>query len=79
MNTTEAARLAAWNASDAAKVVRDAYLAAQNAEATAWAKVRTFDARIAAWAASDAAKVARDAYLAARAAYLAKAPAPVTP
>ena len=36
-------------------------------------------ARLATWNASDAAKVVRDAYLAARAAYLAKAPSPVTP
>ena len=61
MSTAEAARLAAWEASDAGKA--------------AWAAICACDARSdAAIVAGDAARVA---YYAARAAYLAKAPAPV--
>ena len=68
MRATEAARLAAWNASDAGRAARAARLAAP---------VAAYDAargaaKDAAWDA--AARDARITYYAARAAYLAKIP-----
>ena len=74
MNATEAALLAAWDASDEGKAAEDAWAACYAARAAAW------DAVEAVWAAARvAAEDAEADYYAARAVYLAKTTTAVTP
>ena len=78
MSTADAARLAAWNASDEGKA---AWVAAEDAEGAARAAAEAAcDAAERAWDTAEGnARDARIAYCAARAAYLAKTTTPETP